>query len=135
MKPQERANAIRTLSMESMDGVQKANSGVPTNSGESTTPMNPGISNNRLNGIIASEGIAIGKTVIHVAQEFAGDEQAALILAGMGLDEFGMSAPSVLKIKKVLINQNCTALAELARQCLNAPDADEVRRIVAAFSG
>ena len=65
--------------------------------------------------------------------EFAGDEQAALILAGMGLNEFSMSAPSVLKIKKVLIKQNCKDLAELTRQCLNAQDADEVRRIVTEF--
>ena len=65
--------------------------------------------------------------------EFAGDEQAALILAGMGLNEFSMSAPSVLKIKKVLIKQNCKDLAELTKQCLNAQDADEVRRIVAEF--
>ena len=67
--------------------------------------------------------------------EFAGDEQAALILAGMGLNEFSMSAPSVLKIKNILIKQNCRDLAELTRQCLNAQDADEVRRIVAKFSG
>ena len=66
--------------------------------------------------------------------EFAGDTQAALILAGMGLDEFSMSAPSILKIKKELLKQDSSELAELSRQCLNAQDADEVRQIIAAFS-
>ena len=66
--------------------------------------------------------------------EFAGDAQAALILAGMGLDEFSMSAPSILKIKKELLKQDSSELAELSRQCLNAQDADEVRQIIAAFS-
>ena len=66
--------------------------------------------------------------------EFAGDAQAALVLAGMGLDEFSMSAPSILKIKKELLKQDSSELAELSRQCLNAQDADEVRQIIAAFS-
>ena len=66
--------------------------------------------------------------------EFAGDAQAALVLAGMGLDEFSMSAPSILKIKKELLKQDSNELAELSRQCLNAQDADEVRQIIAAFS-
>ena len=66
--------------------------------------------------------------------EFAGDEQAALILAGLGLDEFSMSAPSVLKIKKVLREQRCANLESLAEQCLNAEDGEKVRELVADFS-
>ena len=66
--------------------------------------------------------------------EFAGDAQAALILAGMGLDEFSMSAPSILKIKKELLKQDSNELAELSRQCLNAQDADEVRQMIAEFN-
>jgi len=66
--------------------------------------------------------------------EFAGDPQSALILAGLGLDEFSMSAPSVLKIKQVLIGQDSSKLAELASKCLAAQDADQVRQLVADFS-
>ena len=66
--------------------------------------------------------------------EFAGDEQAALILAGLGLDEFSMSAPSVLKIKSVLRKQDSTRLEALAEQCLNAEDGEKVRQLVAGFT-
>ncbi len=66
--------------------------------------------------------------------EFAGDPQSALILAGLGLDEFSMSASSVLKIKQVLIGQDSSKLAELASKCLAAQDADQVRQLVADFS-
>lgn len=66
--------------------------------------------------------------------EFAGDEQAALILAGLGLDEFSMSAPSVLKIKKVLREQSSANLEALAEQCLNAEDGEEVRKLVTEFT-
>ncbi len=62
--------------------------------------------------------------------EFAGDERAALILAGLGLDEFSMSAPSVPMIKKILREQNSEKLKELAEQCLKARDADTVRNLV-----
>lgn len=65
--------------------------------------------------------------------EFAGDGQAALILAGMGLDEFSVSAPSILKIKKILIQHNHSELAELSKQCLHASDAKEVRRMTTEF--
>ncbi|AMO54404.1 phosphoenolpyruvate-protein phosphotransferase [Endozoicomonas montiporae] len=66
--------------------------------------------------------------------EFAGDEQAALILAGLGLDEFSMSAPSVLKIKKVLRAQSSANLEALAEQCLNAEDGEAVRQLVSEFA-
>lgn len=66
--------------------------------------------------------------------ELAGDESAAQILAGLGLDEFSMSAPSILKIKQVLIKQNFVELAELANRCLEAKDASSVRNIVAEYS-
>ncbi|WP_257283864.1 phosphoenolpyruvate-protein phosphotransferase PtsI [Endozoicomonas sp. SESOKO1] len=65
--------------------------------------------------------------------EFAGDERAALILAGLGLDEFSMSAPSVPMIKKILREQNSEKLQALAEQCLKAKDADEVRSLVDAM--
>ncbi|MFK0573678.1 phosphoenolpyruvate-protein phosphotransferase PtsI [Endozoicomonas sp.] len=62
--------------------------------------------------------------------EFAGDERAALILAGLGLDELSMSAPSVPMIKKILREQNSEQLKSLAEQCLKARDADTVRSLV-----
>lgn len=62
--------------------------------------------------------------------EFAGDERAALILAGLGLDEFSMSASSIATIKKTLRGQNCAQLKELADQCINARSSDAVRELL-----
>ena len=45
-----------------------------------------------------------------------------------------MSAPSVLKVKKVLREQNSANLEALAEQCLNAEDGQEVRKLVAEFA-
>jgi phosphoenolpyruvate--protein phosphotransferase (EC 2.7.3.9) len=38
--------------------------------------------------------------------ELAGDERATLLLLGMGLDEFSMSAISIPSIKKIIRNTN-----------------------------
>ncbi len=38
--------------------------------------------------------------------ELAGDERATLLLLGMGLDEFSMSAISIPRIKKIIRNTN-----------------------------
>ncbi|MCE1644698.1 phosphoenolpyruvate--protein phosphotransferase, partial [Enterobacter hormaechei] len=49
--------------------------------------------------------------------ELAGDERATLLLLGMGLDEFSMSAISIPRIKKIIRNtryEDAKALAEQA---------------------
>ncbi len=66
--------------------------------------------------------------------ELAGDERAALILAGMGLDEFSMSASSIPKVKKALRKANTPTLKQLAKQCLMLKSSTEVKNLVDAVA-
>ncbi|MGL5602466.1 MAG: phosphoenolpyruvate-protein phosphotransferase PtsI, partial [Silvania sp.] len=50
--------------------------------------------------------------------ELAGDERATLLLLGMGLDEFSMSAISIPRIKKIIRNTNFEDAKVLAEQAL-----------------
>lgn len=66
--------------------------------------------------------------------EMAGDEQAVLLLAGLGLDEFSMSAASISKVKKVLRSYSIKMLRQLAEEALNLPTAAEVRTLLSKFT-
>jgi len=55
--------------------------------------------------------------------ELAGDESATLLLLGMGLDEFSMSAISVPRIKKLIRNVNFQDAKALANAALQKPTA------------
>ena len=55
--------------------------------------------------------------------ELAGDERATLLLLGMGLDEFSMSAISIPRIKKIIRNTNFEDVKALADQALAQPTA------------
>lgn len=65
--------------------------------------------------------------------ELAGDERATLLLMGMGLDEFSMSAISVPRIKKLIRNTNFADTKELADQALAVATAKEVEELVNEF--
>ena len=65
--------------------------------------------------------------------ELAGDENATIILLGMGLDEFSMSAISVPRIKKLIRNVNYQDAKLLAEKALQQPTAAEIDRLVADF--
>ncbi len=67
--------------------------------------------------------------------EMAGDERAALILAGLGLDEFSMSATSIPRVKKVLREQRFEALQELAGKVVNQATTEDVKAAIDAFIG
>ena len=62
--------------------------------------------------------------------EFAGDPRATVLLAGMGLDEFSMTASSIPKIKQLLRSLDCTAARALAKQALAASSVTEVRELL-----
>ena len=62
--------------------------------------------------------------------EFAGDPRATVLLAGMGLDEFSMTASSIPKIKQLLRSLDCTAARTLAKQALAASSVTEVRELL-----
>lgn len=62
--------------------------------------------------------------------ELAGDERATLLLLGMGLDEFSMSAISIPTVKKLIRNTNFATAKELADKALAAPTAAEIEALV-----
>lgn len=65
--------------------------------------------------------------------ELAGDERATLLLVGMGLDEFSMSAISIPRIKKIIRNTNFTDVQALAAQVLAQPTAQDLINCVNIF--
>jgi phosphotransferase system enzyme I (PtsI) len=65
--------------------------------------------------------------------ELAGDETATLLLMGMGLDEFSMSAISIPRIKKLIRNSNSAEVKKLADQALALPTAAEIETLVDTF--
>ncbi|WFQ79855.1 phosphoenolpyruvate-protein phosphotransferase PtsI [Xenorhabdus sp. SF857] len=66
--------------------------------------------------------------------ELAGDERATLLLLGMGLDEFSMSAISIPRIKKIIRNTNYDDAKALAEQALTQPTAKELMDLVDTFT-
>lgn len=65
--------------------------------------------------------------------ELAGDERATLLLLGMGLDEFSMSAISIPRIKKIIRNTNFEDVKALAVQALAQPTAQDLMNCVNKF--
>lgn len=65
--------------------------------------------------------------------ELAGDERATLLLLGMGLDEFSMSAISVPRIKKLIRNTSFEDVKVMADQALSFATAAEIEACVDNF--
>ncbi|GAB1441001.1 phosphoenolpyruvate-protein phosphotransferase PtsI [Providencia sp.] len=93
-------------------------------------PMSPAVLNLIKQVIDASH--AEGKWT-GMCGELAGDERATLLLLGMGLDEFSMSAISIPRIKKLIRNANFADTQALAEQALAQPTADELMQLVDTF--
>ncbi|HBO24999.1 phosphoenolpyruvate-protein phosphotransferase PtsI [Providencia sp.] len=93
-------------------------------------PMSPAVLNLIKQVIDASH--AEGKWT-GMCGELAGDERATLLLLGMGLDEFSMSAISIPRIKKLIRNANFSDTKALAEQALAQPTADELMKLVDTF--
>ncbi|MPW26202.1 phosphoenolpyruvate--protein phosphotransferase [Alkalibaculum sp. M08DMB] len=62
--------------------------------------------------------------------EMAGEPLAALILLGLGLDEFSMSASSIPQIKKIIRSVTLKEAQEIAKKALDLATADEVKQMV-----
>ncbi|MFP5636202.1 phosphoenolpyruvate-protein phosphotransferase PtsI [Salmonella sp. 741265118_HBA] len=90
-------------------------------------PMSPSVLNLIKQVIDASH--AEGKWT-GMCGELAGDERATLLLLGMGLDEFSMSAISIPRIKKIIRNTNFEDAKVLAEQALAQPTTDELMTLV-----
>jgi phosphotransferase system enzyme I (PtsI) len=93
-------------------------------------PMTPSVLNLIKQVIDASH--AEGKWT-GMCGELAGDERATLLLLGMGLDEFSMSAISIPSIKKIIRNTNFEDAKELAEQALAQPTAEDLMNLVNKF--
>lgn len=90
-------------------------------------PYNPSIL--RLIKNVIDSAHKYGKFVA-MCGEMAGDPIALPILVGMGLDEFSMSATSMLQARSLMKKLNTTEMATLADQALDAETNDEVKALV-----
>ncbi|MDA6151431.1 phosphoenolpyruvate--protein phosphotransferase, partial [Escherichia coli] len=62
--------------------------------------------------------------------EMAGDETAIPLLLGLGLDEFSMSATSILKARSQISHLNKKDMEALAEKALHMNTAEEVVQAV-----
>jgi phosphotransferase system enzyme I (PtsI) len=92
-------------------------------------PFNPGVL--RLISNVIKEG---HKQHIHVGMcgEMAGDPLATLLLLGMGLNEFSMSAASIPTIKNIMVN---ASLASAQQVCKKVMEMDDSQSIVTYLQG
>ncbi|NUF28432.1 phosphoenolpyruvate-protein phosphotransferase PtsI [Gilliamella sp. ESL0254] len=66
--------------------------------------------------------------------ELAGDERATILLLGMGLDEFSMSAVSIPKIKKLIRNTNYEEAKKFADTVLEKATSKEVIDLIENYA-
>lgn len=66
--------------------------------------------------------------------EMAGDQVAVPLLAGLGLDEFSMSATSILKTRSLMKTLDTTKMQELADKALDCETAEEVTALVEEYT-
>ncbi len=62
--------------------------------------------------------------------EMAGDEMAAPVLLGLGLDEFSMSASSITRARRMIDGLSYAEMQKLADQALNCSTEEEVTELV-----
>lgn len=90
-------------------------------------PYNPSIL--RLVKMVIDAAHAEGKWV-GMCGEMAGDATAIPLLIGLGLDEFSMSASSILPARAQISKQSSVEMRELAEKALGCSTAKEVVRLV-----
>ncbi|NWK84470.1 phosphoenolpyruvate--protein phosphotransferase [Staphylococcus sp. GSSP0090] len=66
--------------------------------------------------------------------EMAGDEIAIPLLLGLGLDEFSMSATSVLKARRQIKGLSQNEMEELAQRAINCATSEEVQDLVNQYA-
>ncbi|KRM20333.1 phosphoenolpyruvate-protein phosphotransferase [Ligilactobacillus hayakitensis DSM 18933 = JCM 14209] len=66
--------------------------------------------------------------------EMAGDQTAVPLLVGLGLDEFSMSATSVLKTRSLLKKLDSAKMEELANKALDCETSEEVVALVNEYT-
>ncbi|RGV98414.1 phosphoenolpyruvate--protein phosphotransferase [Ruminococcus sp. AF14-10] len=90
-------------------------------------PFSPAVLRNikRVIDAAKKEGKMVG-----MCGEFAGDPQAALVLAAMGLDEFSMTASSIPKVKRIIRNLNVEEAKQKLDLVMQAETAEEIQNIL-----
>ncbi|HFL0615321.1 TPA: phosphoenolpyruvate--protein phosphotransferase [Listeria monocytogenes] len=66
--------------------------------------------------------------------EMAGDQTAVPLLLGLGLDEFSMSASSILKSRSLIKRLDQSEMVKLAEEALNKSTAEEVLELVEKYT-
>lgn len=66
--------------------------------------------------------------------EMAGDEIAIPLLLGLGLDEFSMSATSILKARRQISNLSKNEMNELSNRAIDCATSDEVQTLVKQYA-
>ncbi|WP_436861349.1 phosphoenolpyruvate--protein phosphotransferase [Staphylococcus caeli] len=66
--------------------------------------------------------------------EMAGDEIAIPLLLGLGLDEFSMSATSVLKARRQIKDLSQNEMEELAQRAIDCATSEEVQELVSQYA-
>ncbi len=94
-------------------------------------PFNPGVL--RLISNVIEQG---RKHHIHVGMcgEMAGDPLAALLLLGMGLDEFSMSAAAIPAIKNIIINHSEADAKQVCQKVMAMDSSDEITAYLKALT-
>lgn len=87
-------------------------------------PLHPGVL--RLIAMVIDAAHKQNKWV-GMCGEMAGDLTCIPLLLGLGLDEFSMSAGSILQAKKLIRGLSAEECRKVAAKCLAAGEADEVR--------
>lgn len=93
-------------------------------------PLNPSLL--RLIKMVI-EGGSKNKVWTGMCGEMAGDILAIPILLGLGLHEFSMSAPSMLKAKKIISSLSYKECKVLAKNVINLENESEVKKVVLSF--
>ena len=65
--------------------------------------------------------------------EMAGDQTAVPVLLGLGLDEFSMSAVSILNARKIVRSLSYEKMQELANKALELSGPDEVKELIDSY--
>jgi len=68
-----------------------------------------------------------------VCGELAGEEKGAIILLGLGLDEFSMSAGSIPTVKNLIRKSSYERVKQVAEECLNMRTTQEVEERIDAL--
>ncbi|HEY8892847.1 MAG TPA: phosphoenolpyruvate--protein phosphotransferase [Clostridium sp.] len=85
----------------------------------------------RLIKTVIDNGHAAGITV-NMCGEMAGDTNLIPVLLGFGLDEFSMSASSILRARKTITNANFEECKKLSKPVLSFGDSDEIKEYIKA---